>query len=154
MSKSILPELLEELERYLDAQAVAWEQQPEETRSPTLPATTGGKVNVRAITLAIGRPQSQEQHLFNKAELRAAINAVAIEQKLKPIGSQLLAADVEKAVAAQMRRTNMRSNEMSKLVAEQASVIEKQRRAIEGLREQVRMFEETGQVLRTAAVRT
>ncbi|MGP8122141.1 MAG: hypothetical protein ACLP8B_16675 [Xanthobacteraceae bacterium] len=43
---------------------------------------------------------------------------------------------------------------MSKLVAEQASVIEKQRRTIESLREQIRMFEETGQVLRTVAVRT
>jgi hypothetical protein len=79
---------------------------------------------------------------------------VAIEQKLKPIGAQLQEGDLEKAVAAQMRRTNMRSSEMSKLVAEQASVIEKQRRTIEGLREQIRMFDETGQVLRTAPVRS
>jgi hypothetical protein len=154
VSKSILPEILEDLERYLDAQAVAWEQQPEETRTPTLPATSGGKINVRAITLAIGRPQSQEQHLFKRPELRAAINAVAIEQKLKPIGAQLQETDLEKAVAAQMRRTNMRSSEMARLVAEQASVIEKQRRTIESLREQIRMFEETGQVLRTVSVRT
>jgi hypothetical protein len=154
VSKSILPEILEDLERYLDAQAVAWEQQPEETRTPTLPATSGGKINVRAITLAIGRPQSQEQHILKRPELRAAINAVAIEQKLKPIGAQLQETDLEKAVAAQMRRTNMRSSEMARLVAEQASVIEKQRRTIESLREQIRMFEETGQVLRTVSVRT
>ncbi|WP_431201368.1 hypothetical protein ACQ86E_19555 [Bradyrhizobium betae] len=53
-----------------------------------------------------------------------------------------------------MRRTEARSNELAKTVAEQASVIEKQRRTIDGLREQIRIFEETGQVLRTAPVRT
>ena len=51
-----------------------------------------------------------------------------------------------------MRRTEVRSGELSKTVAEQASVIEKQRRTIESLREQLRMFEETGQVLRTRPV--
>jgi len=98
--------------------------------------------------------RNHRKHLFKRPELRAAINAVAIEQQLKPIGAQLQEGDLEKAVAAQMRRTNMRSSEMSKLVAEQASVIERQRRTIESLREQIRMFDETGQVLRTAAVLT
>jgi hypothetical protein len=152
VSKSILPELLDDLERYLDQRAEAWLDQDGE-RIPTLPSTSDGKVNVRAITAALGRPQSQEQHLFKKSELRSAINAVAIEQKLKPIGGRLQSEELDKAVADRMRRTDMRSSEMSKLAAEQASVIEKQRRIIESLREQVRMFEETGQVLRTKAVR-
>jgi hypothetical protein len=152
VSKSILPELLEDLERYLDQRAQAWLEQDGE-RMPTLPSTSDGKVNVRAITAALGRPQSQEQHLFKKSELRSAINAVAIEQKLKPIGGRLPSEGLDKAVADRMRRTDMRSSEMSKLAAEQASVIEKQRRIIESLREQVRMFEETGQVLRTKAAR-
>ena len=47
----------------------------------------------------------------------------------------------------------MRSNDLSKMVAEQASVIERQRRTIDSLREQISLFEETGQVLRTATVR-
>jgi hypothetical protein len=152
VSNSILPELLEDLESYLDLHAKAWLGQVGE-RIPTLPSTPDGKVNVRAITTALGRPQSQEQHLFKKPELRAAVNAVAAEQGLKPIGDRLREQDLEKEVAAQMRRTNMRSGELSKLVAEQASVIEQQRRTIESLREQVRMFEETGQILRTKLVR-
>lgn len=152
MSKSLLPELLEALEAYLDERARAWLDQVGD-RQPTLPSTLDGKVNVRAITVALGRPQSQEQHLFKKPELRAAINAVAAEQGLKPIGDRLREQDLDKEVVAQMRRTNMRSGELSKLVAEQASVIERQRRTIESLREQMRMFEETGQTLRTRPVR-
>lgn len=150
MTRSILPELLRDLELYLDRQATEWQRQPEHDRAPTLPATSDGKINVRGIILALGRPQSQEQHLFNKPELKSAINAVAIDQGLKPIGSR---SDLEKAVADRMRRTEARSNELAKMVAEQASVIEKQRRTIDGLREQIRIFEETGQVLRTAPVR-
>jgi uncharacterized coiled-coil protein SlyX len=153
MSKSLLPELLEVLERYLDASASAWLAQPDGSRIPTLPATSDGKVNVRAITLAIGRPQSQEQHLFRRPELKAAIDAVAIEQGLKPIGARNQPEDLEKAVVARMRRTDMRSNELSKMVAEQASVIERQRRTIDSLREQISLFEETGQVLRIPVVR-
>jgi hypothetical protein len=152
VSRSLLPELLEALEAYLDERAQAWLDQIGE-RLPTLPSTLDGKVNVRAITTALGRPQSQEQHLFKKPELRAAINAVAVEQGLKPIGDRLREQDLDKEVVAQMRRTNMRSGELSKLVAEQASVIERQRRTIESLREQMRMFEETGQTLRTRPVR-
>lgn len=151
MTRSILPELLHDLELYLDRQATAWQRQPEQDRVPTLPVTDG-KVNVRAIILALGRPQSQEQHLFKKPELRSAIDAVAIEQGLKTIGSTLRG-ELEKAVADRMRRTEKRSNDLAKLVAEQAAVIEKQRCTIDGLREQIRIFEETGQVLRTAPVR-
>jgi hypothetical protein len=152
MSRSILPDLLHDLERYLDGQATAWIGQPEEARSPTLPSTSDGKVNVRAITLALRRPQSQEQHLFKRPELRSAINAVAVEQGLKPIGSRV-PDDVEKAVADRIRSAERRSSDMSKLVAEQAAVIEKQRRLIESLRAQLGIFEETGQVLRTKPVR-
>jgi hypothetical protein len=151
MTKSILPQLLEALERYLDAQALAWARQPEGHRVATLPSTSDGKVNVRAITLAIGRPQSQEQHLFKRPELRGTINAVAVEQGLKLIGARN-GEDLEKEVAARIRRVEMRSSDLSKLVAEQVSVIEIQRRQIAGLREQLRVFEETGQVIRTAAV--
>lgn len=151
MSKSLLPELLEALEAYLDERARTWLDQVGD-RQPTLPSTSDGKVNVRAIITALGRPQSQEQHLFKKSELRAAINAVAGEQGLKAIGDRLREQDLDKEVVAKMRRTNMRSGELSKLVAEQASVIERQRRTIESLREQMRMFEETGQTLRTRPV--
>ncbi|HTI88648.1 MAG TPA: hypothetical protein VL966_18760 [Alphaproteobacteria bacterium] len=152
MSQSILPEILKDLESYLDRQARAWMAQSGE-RKPTLPTTVDGKVNARAIIAALDRPQSQEQHLFKKAELKSAINAVALEQGLKPIGNRSPADELDKAVADRMRRTDKRSSEVSKLAAEQAAVIERLRRENECLREQVRMFEQTGQVLRTAPVR-
>ncbi|MBR0688537.1 hypothetical protein JQ594_21605 [Bradyrhizobium manausense] len=151
MPQSIVPEFLKDLEFYLDRQARDWLAQTGE-RTPTLPATVDGKVNVRALVAALGRPQSQEQHIFRKAELKSAVNAVAVEQGLKPIGNRLPSEELDKAVADRMRRTDMRSSEVSKLAAEQAAVIVKQRRTIESLREQLRMFEETGQVLRTGPV--
>lgn len=153
MTKSILPDLKSALEAYLDERVCTWQRMPEAERVPTLPVTVDGKVNVRGITLALGRPSSQEQHLFKKPELRAAINAVAEEQRLKPIGARGQLADVEVQVADRLRRSETRAGELAKQVAEQASVIEDQRRTIDSLREQVRIFEETGQVLRTGGVR-
>lgn len=152
MPAPILPKLLEDLENYLDRQAQAWAAQTG-ARTPTLPATPEGKVNVRAVIAALGRPQSQEQHFFRKAELKSAVNALALEQGLKPIGNRSSSEDLEKAVADRLRRTDMRSSEIAKLAAEQAAVIEKQRRTIESLREQISIFEQTGQVLRTSPVK-
>jgi uncharacterized coiled-coil protein SlyX len=123
-------------------------------RRPTLPVTPDGKVNVRAVAVGAGIDLAREQHLFKRPELRSAINAVAIEQGLKPIGSRQPREDFEKEIAARMRQTDMRSSELSKFVAEQASTIERQRRTIASLREQIRSFEETGQIVRTGEVRT
>jgi hypothetical protein len=152
MPASILPEFLADLENYLDRQAKSWAAQTGD-RTPTLPATPDGKVNIRAIVAALGRPQSQEQHVYRKAELKSAVNAVAIEQGLKPSGTHSPSDDLDKAVADRVRRTDKRSSELAKLAAEQAAVIEKQRRTIESLREQISIFEQTGQVLRTAPVK-
>jgi uncharacterized coiled-coil protein SlyX len=137
---------------YLEAKVAEWLAQPEADRRPTLPATADGKVNVRAVAEGSGIGLSRVQHLFKREELRSAVNAVAIEQSLKPIGARLPSDDLEKEVAARMRRTDTRANELGTLVAEQASTIERQRREIAGLREQLRAFEETGQIIRTAEV--
>jgi hypothetical protein len=152
MTKSVVPELLRELEDYLERQASEWRRLPESSRQPTLPSTSDGKVNARAIITALDRPQHQEQHLFNKPALKSAINAIATEQGLQPIGARA-GADVDQATADRIRRTEKRANDVARLVAEQASVIEKQRRTIEALREQIRIFEETGQVIRTGPIR-
>jgi uncharacterized coiled-coil protein SlyX len=154
MTASLLPHLAEQIELYLEGCVAAWLNQPENARCPTLPVTTDGKVNVRAVAEASGVGAAREQHLFKRQELRAAINAVAIEQGVKPIGSRQPSEDLEKEVAARLRRTDMRSSELSKLVAEQASTIERQRRTIEALREQLGAFEETGQIVRTGEVRS
>lgn len=152
MTASILPELIENLQAYLDGRVRSWLDQPDGDRVPTLPATVDGKVNVLAVAEESGIGAARQQHLFKRPELKSLVNAVAFEQGLKPIGGRMPAEEVEREAAAHLRRTEARSNDLSKLVAEQASVIEKQRREIDGLREQLRMFEETGQILRTAAV--
>jgi hypothetical protein len=110
-------------------------------------------VNVRAVAEESKIGIARVQHLFKQEELRSAVNAVAFEQLLKPIGARLPSDDVEKAVADRMRRTEVRSNELGTLVAEQAAMIERQRREIGALREQIRAFEETGQIIRTGEVK-
>jgi hypothetical protein len=46
-----------------------------------------------------------------------------------------------------------RANELGTLVVEQAAAIERQRREIDALREQLRVFEKTGQIIRTSEVK-
>jgi hypothetical protein len=152
VTKSILPDLQKGLEAYLEERIEQWRRQPENARQPTLPATTAGKANARAIVRELRWPKDHVQHVYNKPELKSAINAAALEQGLKPLARDE-DTGVEKAVADKMRRTERRSGDLAKTVAEQAAVIESQRRTIDGLREQIRIFEETGQVLRTAPVR-
>jgi uncharacterized coiled-coil protein SlyX len=152
MTESILQTLLDLLAPYLEEKVAEWLALPEADRGPTLPATPDGKVNVRAVAEESGIGLARVQHLFKREELRSAVNAVAIEQSLKPIGARLPSDDVEKEVAARMRRTDARANELGALVAEQAATIERQRRQIAALREQLRAFEETGQIIRTAEV--
>jgi hypothetical protein len=43
---------------------------------PTLPVTVEGKINVRAITHALGLKLSQEQYFYKYAELTTMVNAV------------------------------------------------------------------------------
>ncbi|KQQ40878.1 hypothetical protein ASF58_07900 [Methylobacterium sp. Leaf125] len=114
-----------------------------------MPATRDGKVNVRGVARALGLKPSQEQHLFRHAELRAALDAVAIEQGIKPVGTRPEADEMDKAVAGRLRQVQARGNELSKVVAEQAATIERQRREIRGYRAQLGLLEATGQLLRT-----
>lgn len=153
MTASVLPELLDLLNTYLTGRVAAWLDQPTGDRTPTLPMTVDGKVNVLALAEESGIGAARQQHLFKRLELKSLVNAVAFEQGLKPIGGRMPSDDLDREAAAHVRRTEARSNDLTKQVAEQGSVIDRQRREIEGLREQLRMFEETGQVLRTAPVR-
>lgn len=149
MSQTVVPEILAKMEPWLAGCIEEWQAQPVEGREPTLPATRDGKVNVRGVARALGLKPSQEQHLFRHAELRAALDAVAIEQGLKPVGMRPEADEIDKAVAARLKQVQARGNELSKVVAEQAATIERQRREIRGYRAQLGLLETTGQLLRT-----
>lgn len=85
---SVIPAVKERLELYLDERQAEYLQQPEATRLATLPKTPDGKVNVRAIALAIGLRQTQEKYLFEREELSSLVNLVAEGQELLPIGSR------------------------------------------------------------------
>lgn len=50
---SIIPSVRAKLEQYLEDLETQYQQRPEDDRAATLPATTDGKVNVRAIAQAI-----------------------------------------------------------------------------------------------------
>lgn len=146
MTRSVVPQLLQKLEPYLEERAAAWEEGGR--FAPSLPTTSEGKVNVRGLVKALGLPVHQEQHFFKHPELRVLVNAVAEEQGLRPIGSRNEQDDVDAAVGARIKREAKRTSDLGKLVAEQAATIEWQRRQILSLREQLRIVEETGQIVR------
>jgi hypothetical protein len=155
MSRSVLPDLLAALEPWLEARIQEWSAQPAGARVPSLPEAKG-KANVRGIVKALGLPASNAQHFFRSPELRSAVNAVALEQGLLPVGAFAEnedASEADKAVIARLKQAQTRNNDLGKAVAEQAATIERLRRENTGLREQLRMLEETGQVVRTGDLR-
>ncbi len=102
---SIIPTVKASLEDYLERMQAAFLAMPEAQRVPTLPATSDGKVNVRALGEAIELKQTQEKYLYERQELTSLINLVAEGQGLMPIGSRLLVDAADKALKDRMVRT-------------------------------------------------
>jgi len=144
MTKSVVPEILSKLELYLEEIDKLYESQPENSRVPTLPHTSDGKVNVRQITLAIGLRQSQEQHFFKKPELASAVNAIATIQGLKKIGSRMLNDAQDDIVTARLARISNDKNELAKTLAAREAEIEALREKIKSLKARIDFFETTG----------
>jgi mRNA-degrading endonuclease HigB of HigAB toxin-antitoxin module len=88
---SVIPQIKEALQTYLDEIERQWLDQPESMRQPTLPLTTDAerKVNIRAIAKAIGLRETQEKYLYEREELTALINMVADAQQVLGIGARL-----------------------------------------------------------------
>ena len=151
---SIVPMILSVLEPHLEK--LHREFIASDGAVPTLPIT-GDKVNVRRLVLDLIEIDarilpSHEQHFYRKAELQLAVNRIAEEQRLAPIGSR--SPDEEGDVAR--RRIGKLSDEASELrqvLAEREAVIEELRSENAALREQMRMLEETGMVLRVGDAR-
>lgn len=150
---SIVPDIQAVLEPYLERCHAAWTAMAPDARAPTLPSTDDGKVNVRALTLALGLKRHQEQHFYNHAELTGLVNSVAQAQGLRGIKSRHQAEAEDAEVADRFVRVQKERGELARLLAEREAVIEAQRREIAALREQLRLLEETGMVVRTATVR-
>lgn len=101
---SVIPQVRERLEAYLNEREVAYQAQPDQQRTPTLPATPDGKVNVRAVAEAVGLKPTQEKYLYERDELTQLINLMAEGQGLLPIGSRLLQKAGDKALKERMAR--------------------------------------------------
>ncbi|ANB71149.1 hypothetical protein BCh11DRAFT_04145 [Burkholderia sp. Ch1-1] len=114
---SVIPQVLGRLEAYLNDREAEYLAQPVDSRSPTVPATPDGKVNVRAIAAAIGLKTTQEKYLYEREELSQLINLMAEGQGLAPIGSRLLQAAADKVLKERI----VRQAQNAKL-AEQAAV--------------------------------
>jgi hypothetical protein len=101
---SVIPQVRERLEAYLNERELEFLSQPEATRSPTLPATPDGKVNVRAVAQAIDLKVTQEKYLYERDELSQLINLMAEGQGLLPIGARLVQEAGDKALKERMVR--------------------------------------------------
>ena len=83
---SVIPGIKVRLEEWLDLKESQYLSQPEDLRQPTLPVTTDGKVNVRAVAEEIGLKQTQEKYLFERKELTDLINCIAEGQGVLTLG--------------------------------------------------------------------
>jgi hypothetical protein len=150
MPRSILETLVPLVSERLEELDALYDAQPEGKRRPTLPMTDDGKINVRAFAVEIcGLPQSQEQHFYKKPELAALVNAVAVRQGVKAIGSRALTDVIDKAAKDRLGRARSEKDDLARVLAEREALIERQRRQISSLTEQIRLLQETGMVVRT-----
>lgn len=117
----VIPSVKAALEQYLERMQAAFLATPEKQRTPTLPATTDGKVNVRALAQAIDLKQTQEKYLYERQELTSLINLVAEGQGLAPIGSRLLVDAADKALKDRMVRTAQSAKENAQAAVEAQS---------------------------------
>lgn len=146
---SVVPEIKAQLEPWLERKMIEWQALPEKHRSPTLPSTNEGKINVREMTLALGLKRSQEQHFFNHEELRILVNCAAEAQGLAPIGSRAQANEDDEAVRKRIAVITGDRNDLARMLAEREAMIEAQRREIESLKERLRLRDEMGLTFRT-----
>src|SRR3954451_3924449 len=143
MSRSVLPDILDRLEFYLDRKDREWQAQPEGTRKPTLPHL-GHQVCVRDMLRELDMRITWEQHFYDKKEIYSVINPVAAAQGLNGIKSRTAENNQHKVVREKIRNLNKTQNELSETLAERESLIENLRAENASLREQLGLQQQTG----------
>lgn len=118
---SVIPTVKAALETYLERMQVVFLSMPEAQRVPTLPSTTDGKINVRALAQAIDLKQTQEKYLYERPELTSLINLVAEGQGLLPIGSRLLLDASDKALKDRLVRQTQNAKAYAQAAVEAQS---------------------------------
>ena len=102
---SVIPDIKARLENYLNEREVEFMARPESSRAPTIPSTSDGKVNVRALAEAIGLKRTQEKYLYERHELLSLVNMMAEGQGLRPIGSRLAQEAGDKSIVERLARS-------------------------------------------------
>lgn len=117
---SVIPGIREKLEQYLNDCEAAYQQQSNDARTPTIPATGDGKVNVRQVGAAIGLKLTQEKYLYERGELSSLINLMAEGQGLAPIGARVSQDAADKVVnaRAQLQAQNLRAASQAAIEAQ------------------------------------
>jgi hypothetical protein len=121
---SVIPGIKARLEAWLDQRESDYMSQPEEQRQPTLPLTTDGKVNVRAVAQAIDLKPTQEKYLFERDELTQLINCIAEGQGVLTIGARVNPTDADKAIKQRLILQSKTVQETSQAAVEAISARE------------------------------
>uniref|UniRef100_Q07NR9 Uncharacterized protein n=1 Tax=Rhodopseudomonas palustris (strain BisA53) TaxID=316055 RepID=Q07NR9_RHOP5 len=145
---SIVPTILDKLDPYLDKLAAAWAHQPEHNRLPTLPTTSDGKVNVRALVRELGLKETDEQHFYRKTELSGPVNAIAAEQGLRGIGSRLREDELFAGVRVIVGRKAAEMSDLRRTLSEREALISSLRAENAALRAKLALIEATGMLFR------
>ena len=108
MSKrAVEADLLEALDRFI-------------TAGKKIPSTNDNKVNVSGLCRALGLAPSDVQHFHRKEELKLAVNALAEEQGLAPIGARAQTIE-DKAVQDRIALVSTQAKSDAMAAAEQSA---------------------------------
>ena len=128
------------------------------SKKASLPATVDGKVNVAALVRDLGLKASDSQYFFKIEAIKRAVNALAEDQGLAPIGARADLSAADKKILGRIAEQGRRAMEVeagavnnaalvnaltTELQAAQAEII-KLRRENATLRERLVLVDECG----------
>jgi len=100
-----------------------------------IPATSEGKVNVDGLVQAFGCKPSDNQHFFRKEEIKLAVNAVAENQGLKPIGYRADQSKQDKEFRKRLIRVSRSAKKDAESALEARAAVSQMQREIDDLRD-------------------
>lgn len=123
-----------------------------------LPATPDGKVNVAGLVRRLGLPPSDVQHFYKKDSIKLAVNAIAEDLSLAPIGARALSESGDGDLDERLAKASRQARKDARAAVEQSaatdailaelsearSEVTALRLERDGLRERLRLIEERG----------
>ena len=101
------------------------------------PVTNDGKVNVSGLCKELGLKPSDVQHFHKKDSVKLAVNAIAGEQDILPIGARAISVAEDKAVRERIAKVTSRSKDLGQAAAEQSAAIGAMSETVRHLKEQL-----------------